>query len=319
MKKNPKHIYLLSSFFLILLINLLENTALAQKANISMDNKTILIGDQKSVIIQFAYPIELKFTWPQFADSLTSHIEIVSKSKIDTTYSSDKKNLTLSQTIKITSFDSGSWTLPSFAFPYHKPNDTTQYISYTDSLLLNVNTVAIDTTKEIKDIKSPYESSITFAEILPYLLILLGLIGVVFLIIYYFRRRKKGKPFINMPEKPNIPPHEIALQALENLRLKKLWQSGKVKEYHTELTEILRIYLLQRYAIEAMEMTSDEIMESMKTTNINDTEKNKLKSILLIADLVKFAKEQPLPQEHDLSMNYAKEFIVAAIQKLDTI
>lgn len=284
-------------------------TVFGQKASVSMDNKSILIGDQKAIKLQFAFPSDLKFTWPVFPDSLSNHVEIVDRSKVDTLASSDKKNLTLSQILKITSFDSGSWTIPPFTFSFYKPNDTTQFVSFTDSLLLNVSTMAVDTTKQIRDIKEPFEQGLTFAEILPYLLAALGIIMITILVIYFLRRRRKGQPFISFPEKPLIPAHEIALQELENLRLKKLWQNEKVKEYYTELTGIVRIYLLNRFGIEAMEMTSDEILHAVTNADINKTEITKLKQLLLLADLVKFAKEQPLPDQHDLSITYAKEFV----------
>jgi len=284
-----------------------------QKASAKIGDKPILIGDQKELKLEFTYPSEYKFTWPKFTDSLSKNVEIVDRSKVDTVITSDKKQFTLSQTLKITSFDSGSWFVPPFAFPYNKPNDTTNYVSYTDSLLFNVITIAVDTTKDFKDIKAPFEQGLTFMEILPYILIALAVCLIAFFIIYYFHLRKKGIPLIRIAGKPTIPPHETALEALEKLRVKKLWQAGKVKEYHTELTEILRIYLLQQFNVEAMEMTSDEILSAIKYKDIEDDIIGKLRQILLLADLVKFAKENPLPQDHDLSLNYAFEFVKATI------
>ncbi|MBE9481570.1 MAG: hypothetical protein IMY69_07740, partial [Bacteroidetes bacterium] len=119
--------------------------------------------------------------------------------------------------------------------------------------------------------------------------------------------------------KPKIPPHVIALDALEKLRINKLWQSGKIKEYHTEITDIIRVYIHERFGIDAMEMTTDEILASFNKKNdeVDDGLKNKLKQTLMLADLVKFAKEKPLPLENDKSLNNSIDFVKETIRKIE--
>ena len=112
-------------------------------------------------------------------------------------------------------------------------------------------------------------------------------------------------------EKPKviIPPHTKALEELEKLALKKLWQEGKIKEYYTGITDILREYIYGRYGIGAAEMTSDEIMQALKRKDINEAMKGKLMEIMVLADLVKFAKENPLPEDHEFCFNASIDFI----------
>jgi len=87
------------------------------------------------------------------------------------------------------------------------------------------------------------------------ILALLGIL-IVIAVIYYLRKRKKAEPVFQIRLKPQLLPHEIALSELEKLRLRKLWQEGRVKEYHSELTDILRRYFEKRFSIMAMEMTA---------------------------------------------------------------
>jgi len=293
----------------ILLLLALTGNVFSQKviATAKLDSNKIFIGDQVKLKIQISYPAKTIISWPDIKDTLTKHIEVVQKSKIDT-LNKDVKNFILNQSYTITSFDSGSFYIPQISFKYKNPGDTGYFEALTDSLLLNVNTIAVDTTKAIKDIKGPLSVPWTFMEILPYLIGIVLLAAIIWFVIYYIRKRRRGEALIDF-SKPKLPPHEEALKALEALRNKKLWQNNKVKEYYTELTEIIRIYIERRFGIIAMEMTTDEIAASFKTIDITDPLKIKLNELLILADLVKFAKAHPLPNEHDICLDNAFEFV----------
>ena len=99
------------------------------------------------------------------------------------------------------------------------------------------------------------------------------------------------------------------MEALESLRLKKLWQSGRVKEYYSEMTEIVREYIELRFPVRALEMTTSEINAALRQTEVNSSAREKLHQTLILADLVKFAKEQPLPLENDLSFSHCIDFV----------
>ena len=106
-----------------------------------------------------------------------------------------------------------------------------------------------------------------------------------------------------------MPPHIIALQKLTAIGDKKLWQQEQTKQYHTEITDVIREYLESRYAIQAMEQTSDEIFASLRHMDISDENRNTLRQVLILADLVKFAKEKPAPFENEQSMDNAVAFV----------
>lgn len=293
---------------IFLLISVAKVNAQIIKITAKLDSNNILIGDQVKLKLQADVPEKTTLLWPAVNDSVSKNIEVVAKSKIDTLKPSKKGWQTFSQTLTITSFDSGSFYFPQILFLYKKIGDTANYSVLSDSVLLNVNTVKVDTTKEIKDIKGPISAPFTFEEALPYILVGLGIILLIWLSIYIYSKRRKGE-IIFGKAKPVIPAYIVALEALDVLKNKKLWQNNKVKEYYTELTEIIRNYIEKRFVINALEMTSDEIIESFYTIELNSELKDKLRLMLQTADLVKFAKASPLPNEHDKSYETAKAFV----------
>jgi len=250
-------------------------------------------------------------------DTISKNIEIIEKSKIDSVLSDNKQQIVLKQKITITSFDSGYYAIPPIRFNFKKPNDSIIHFKETNPLLLKVNTIAVDTTKNIKPIKSPIEAPVSFMEVLPWILAAIAFAVLVFLIIYFIRKRKKKEPLLKLRSKPERPAYEIALESLNKLKEEKLWQKGFIKKYHSRLTEIIRIYIEQRFNIQAIEMTSEEILQQVSKLKINDDLKDKIKQMLILADLVKFAKEKPLPSDQELSMNNAIAFVKNTILKVE--
>lgn len=278
-------------------------------ALVTLDTNAILVGNQINLHLSFTGPKGIEIQWPKLNDTIISEIEILEKSKIDTSFSQDNSKIILHQTLKITSFDSGYYAIPPFRFNYKKPGDQLVQYAETQAVLLSVHTIPVDTAKEIRDIKKPIEAPFTFREALPWIIALLLLAGTGYFIYYYLKKRKKAEPVFRAPVKIKLPPHQIALDALENLRNKKLWQSGQIKDYHTELTDIIRDYVYGKFAIHAPELTSDEILNALNYTATNEQARQKLGQTFVVADLVKFAKMQPMPMEHDASLNNAIEFV----------
>jgi len=278
-------------------------------ALVTLDTNAILVGNQINLHLSFTGPKGIEIQWPKLNDTIISEIEILEKSKIDTSFSQDNSKIILHQTLKITSFDSGYYAIPPFRFNYKNPGDQLVQYAETQAVLLSVHTIPVDTAKEIRDIKKPIEAPFTFREALPWIIALLLLAGIGYFIYYYLKKRKKAEPVFRAPVKIKLTPHQIALDALENLRNKKLWQSGQIKDYHTELTDIIRDYVYGKFAIHAPELTSDEILNALNYTATNEQARQKLGQTFVVADLVKFAKMQPMPMEHDASLNNAIEFV----------
>jgi hypothetical protein len=275
--------------------------------NAKTDTNTILIGQQFHINLEASYPKNSNVSWFLVPDSI-GKLQIVERGKIDTV--ANAAMLQLRQSITVTGFDSGMYAIPPFQLAYRNANDTTTYFATTNPLAITINTVAVDTTKEIRDIKGPIEVPYTFADFLPYIIALL-LAGLLAYGIYYYIKKSRQKTVVPVKYVPKRPAHEIALEDLIKLRDEKVWQQGNIKDYHTRVTEIVRTYIERRFKINALEFTTNELMSSLAIKSLNDDLRSKLNFTLTLADMVKFAKGNPLPDEHEQSMSNSIAFIEA--------
>ncbi len=255
----------------------------------SLDTNSILIGEQVGLTISN----EIKNTtkWP-FVDSIISNeIEIISISKIDTIGD------LLTQKIILTSWDSGSFYIKPIQFSSQ---------SKTPGILINVFTLDINSNDTLKDIKGPLEEPIGWNDIWPWLSVLLLLsVLLYFLKRYLSKNKKEDLPII---KEVTIAADILALKELIKLENAKIWQKGNLKEYHSVLSEIMRRYLENRFKINALELTTDEIIDSLKNNTDNQQLIN-LKLLLQRADLAKFAKSKPIDTENKESMSLSKQFV----------
>lgn len=234
-------------------------------------------------------------------------LEIVDSTKVDTL-----KNSLIRKYI-LTGFDSGAFYIPQ------QQIFVKNQAYLTDSLLVNVATIAVDTTKvkkfPIKAIKAePY----TFDDFKIYIYIALAILAIIGFWIYWFVIRKR-KEEEEVPTYRTLPPYEEAIFKLNELDEKLLWQNNKVKEYYSELTEIVRGYIERELNVPALENTTDEVLEMINDFKKSDTIETsketiaKLKDLLREADLVKFAKSKPLAIEIEDDRKDA-EFIIGNLK-----
>lgn len=192
-------------------------------------------------------------------------------------------------------------------------------LSPEDSLPLTVLDVDVDTTSaEIRDIAPIEKVPYTFWEIFRWVLLGLGIIALGLAGWWLWKKWKSGQvaEWLSKEEADTRTPEERALDNLEELRQKQLWQSGRVKEYHTALTDTVRTFIEEATGIRATDMTSDETIEAIESGKWH-VESGLLRDIFITADLVKFAKSEPLPHEHDRSMSEAVEFVKALSQQVN--
>ena len=304
---NFRHIFAICILLVVFAFN--GSKTYPQKAVLSLDTSSIRIGERVSLRLNATLPRTASIYWPAIADTLSSKVEVASKSKIDTNATSRSEFTNYSQTLLITSFDTGFHYISPFTILYSYAGDTSRHELLSEGVYLKVRTVEVDTTKAIRDIRGPIQAPLTFAELTPYLagLAIIGLI--ISLIWYYLWRKRINKPLFPVITRTLGPPWQIALQSLDSLEDKKLWQNGKIKEYYSELTDIIRHYLHQQHDIEAMEMITAEILFAYDSSALKADARSILTYILEQADYVKFAKAIPLRNENELSMTYAKQFI----------
>lgn len=298
-------------YLAVLIVTLLSLQAFSQEspyARAVLDTNSIVIGRQVNMHLEVTTANNEKVLWADIPTQIAEGVEVVQRSPIDSMLENNRT--TLKQTLSITSFDTGFYALPPLRFPYYNEGDTTTHFTQTPSVWLEVTTVAVDTTQAFYDIKPVMKAPVTFREVLPYILIFLGAGILIAFLTWFIARRKKKEPIFRItPPKPKIPAHITALKALEELRHEKLWQAGRVKDYYSKLTDILRVYIEDRFNVQAVEMTTDEILYGLKKDRINELATGKLADVLQTADLVKFAKASPLPLENDTVLNYGIDFV----------
>lgn len=304
------HVLLLFLYGFILTVSTaVQVHAAPQKAVLSLDTSSIRIGERVQLRLHATLPKSASIYWPVVADTLTSAVEVASKSRLDTNATSRKDFINYSQSILITSFDTGFHFIPPFTIHYSYSGDTSRHEILSEGVYLKVRTVEVDTTQAIRDIRGPIQAPLSFAEMAPFL----GALAIIGLIIgfvwYYFWRKRMNKPLFPVITRTLGPPWQVALQSLDALESKKLWQNGKIKEYYSELTDILRQYLHQQHKIDAMEMTTSEILAAFDSSRLQTDSRLQLSDILIQADYVKFAKASPLKAENELSMQYARQFV----------
>jgi hypothetical protein len=286
-------------------------------ASAILERDSLMLGDQVLLKLEVIVPQDHLVSWPSYQDTLVDRIEIIDKTAVDTMGPDENGFKKLYQDLMITGFDSGIYRVPPIQFFHGSRDDTVTMMLETRPFYIHVHTMEVDTSKAIKPIKPPLSAPYTLAEFLPWILIGLGLILIGLLVFYYLKKRKSAEPVFRLRSKPRLPAHVIALNDLEELKMKKLWQDGKVKEYYTAMTDIVRTYIEERFGINAVEMTTEEIMNGLRDTGIGDELQSRLGNTLVLADLVKFARENPLPLDNDNSLNNTVTFVKETIPVSD--
>ncbi len=274
--------------------------------NASIDSLQLYIGEQAHVKLEVSCPTDGQLIMPTYPNNyLMDGIEIVGEVKADTQYLNKDKQMLVTQEFTVTSFDTAFYFIP----PFEVLVDSQSYAS--NPLALKVFTFEIDTVnvEAIFPIKGIVKRPITFTEMLPLLISVLLIIGLCFLIPYLLGRYKDNKPILRrVTIAPKLPPHQVALQEMNRIKEEKGWQKEDVKGYYTELTDALRIYMQERFGFNAMEMTSDEIIDKLNEQPDKEWIAE-LRNLFNMSDLVKFAKYKPLINENDMNLINAIDFI----------
>lgn len=294
-------------FLFLLLILLAGGKMFAQRTlvDVKLDSAAILIGEQTVLHLTVTTDKDKSVQVVIPGDTLMLGVEVLSLSKADSSVIENDR-LLIKQDILVTSFDSSLYLLPPF-----KVIDGVDTV-YSNQVALKVSTIPVNVDKpeEFYDIKDIWKPPFVLADYYPIIygiLLALFLICVIAYIIKRIRNKQSLIPF-KKPE-PKLPPHEQAIKELDEIKQQKLWQQGRSKEYYTLITETLRRYIVDRFDINAMEMTSGEILDIIRKQHEADSVYENLKQILNLSDFVKFAKMNPLPDENDLSMVNAYLFI----------
>lgn len=296
---------------LAVILSFISLAGFGQKAYMSIDTARMRIGEQTTLRLYFEYanPNEdALIGWPQFDDNLTDEIEIIDKTvDYESLTDSLTKTYLREQQITISAFEPGVFKIPA------QEIELNETLYATNELELLVETVEVDTSKGIVDIKPKYEVNYSLSEMAadwfktywPVFAIAAGLVALFFL----FRLLRKRRGEEPEPEAPKIPAHITALESLNALLYGEGWKTSQKKEYYSTLTDTVRKYLEERFDIYALEKTTREIIADLKNADISDEDKIYLKKILSQADMVKFAKFSPADEDGYISLKQSIEFV----------
>ena len=287
-------------------------TGIAQTALLELDTNVVKLGGQTDLFIAFDYRIDkgqgAEVIWPLLEDTLSSAIDIVSMGPIDTVLvdTDDPYLFRQSLSMRIAAFDTGFQVIKPVSFLFN--GNTIE----SNPVLLRVEPVQVDLQAEGRDIKDIQELELTFWERYgAYWWVLLIILFLPLIVIGLVKLSKRERKETVKKEEPKevIPAHITALEQLQKLKDKGLWQKGMTKAYHTELTDILRAYIEARFQIPAMEETSAEVLHQLRTYGLAGEHLSLLPKLFSIADLVKFAKYKAVPEENEMAMMNALSFV----------
>ncbi len=283
--------------------------------NVEVEGKVnsteVQVGKPFTLDLSLKVPYGWFVEWNDFAiDTLSEQIDIIKRGNVERMADADS-NVIVKQQLTLMTFDTGQIQLPAVGLTYARSfDDPMRMKAFTDPIDLYATTMVVDTLQPYKPIVAPLDAPISMKEVFPWLLVVLLAVLVGLGIWFLLKRRKTrvdGED--NIVRGPVIPPYDKAVDDLKRLREEKLWQSGKVKEYFSSLTDIAREYIEGQFGVNAVEMTTDDILEEIRPLRFPKETYDKLKETMEVADLVKFAKYSATTLESDTALTSMTEFV----------
>ena len=277
---------------------------LAIVVSASIDSTMLMLGDQTAMHLEVTHDASEQVVWPALGEQLQDGIEIVDCSAVDTTTLPDGR-VQLKQDLMLTSFKDSLFAIE----PLYVTSGEDTF--WTEPLALNViQPFEVDSTNAITDIKDIEKAPIWWWGIIRWILLALGILLLIDLGFWLWKKYDKYRKQEEEPIDPELlrPADEVALEKLDEIKAQKIWKDGKVKEYQTELTDVVREYIGRRFEVHSTEKTSDETLREMKPLIDKDLY-GRLSKMLQLADLVKFAKWHTTPDENESALTTAYDFV----------
>lgn len=300
----------LVKYFIILLLLNISVSAQSISTLASVDSSDYLVGDYINYTLEIRAEKDIEIINPFFRDSL-KQVEILKEIPTQKKEDENIKSSTFGYTISY--YDSAVITLPPIAIQYKEKGSDEVKVVLSNPVTFTVHTVQVDQQAEIKDVKEPLTIPVDWKFILLIAIIVLVVLAVAYYLYKRYKKKKAEQPVIKKIIK--IPAHVRALSALDNLEREQLWQKGRVKEYHSNITGIIRGYFEERFKLPALELTTSEQMLKLKRVPSAKNILGITNEFLNNADLVKFAKFQPMPSVNETMMKQAKEIVTQTILK----
>ena len=281
--------------------------AVAQEARIAMtvDTTLIHVGDPVTVRLSVDHPEGWVVEWPDSFD--VAPFEVLSVDRAVPELAATGDALRSTATMVITSFELGELELPAITVPVTAADGTTRTL-LTDPFRVGVESVGLDESGDLRDIRGPLSLARSWWAVLLWVALAVALAGGV---AYYLHRRRRAVPE-SRPAVPRAPPrpfHELALEALRALEKSSLLERGQVKEYHVRISEIIRRYIEGQFEVPALELTTGEVADGMRRAALGGPITEAFRGFLERCDLVKFAKLRPGVEDSRELMGQARELV----------
>ncbi len=300
-------------FILLLLVSFNNLKAQFVEVYAETDSADYYVGDYIYYKVSLKYDKNINVFFPSLKDSLVE-LEYI---KEFPPVKSDGDKINEVYEFVFSKYDSAEVTIPEIPIEYTIGNDTSRFRITTNPVSFAVHTLELEPEADIKDVKFPITIPFNWliGIIIICIILILGAIG------YYLYRRYKKKRAAQEVIVPRVyvQPHKIAIDKLYELKDKKLWQQNLIKEYHSEITEIIREYFEKRFDILALEMPSSELLEKLSLNNEAQPVFDTTKEFLSNADMVKFAKFKPIPSVNEEMMEQAFEIVKKTIKEVGEV
>jgi hypothetical protein len=270
----------------------------------TIDSQSVSLGDYIHLSIEVKHPAGVGVSLPVLKDTL-GPFDIVHQDSIQ--QRDENGTVILTKNIIISKYDGGNFYVPPIVVGFNTNEGKRDSVA-SNPIPVEVRGVQVDTTQAIKDVKGQLTVPISAEEIALYAGIFVLLCGIGYGA-YYYIKKKRNTGFVFEDDAPKIPPHIIAIQKLFDLDEAHVWQSGDVKRFYSEATEIVREYFEKRYGISALEMTTGEVMDQLDKFTLDVNTSRSIEQFLSGADLVKFAKYQPVSADNEEVIPTAKMIV----------
>ncbi|MBS1577815.1 MAG: LPXTG cell wall anchor domain-containing protein [Bacteroidetes bacterium] len=291
---------------LFLLIAFFSNAQDRTTVHATVDKNSILIGEQINLVLEADIPENDPIGF--FSVDSIAHFEFLLKGKIDTT--NTNKGTVLKQLFRITSFDSGRFVIPSYHLPQSEDLKT-------DSIIIHVGYMPMDTTKDYNDIKEIIE--VEGKKKIDWTWYYVGGAALLALILLYLlTRKKKKKKEEVLANEETVDPYTEALGKLEELKKENLPATDETKLYYSRLTDIFRVYVEKRKGIHSLQQTTDDLVRQLKNINLGKEQYDQLSQALRQSDFVKFAKYIPTATDNVTVFDVIRKSI-ESIEKLSPV
>ncbi len=254
----------------------------------AIDTATISVGDPVTVTVRVRHAPDATVEWPDAID--LGSFELLELRPADPIPDDEPEMAQSGVELRVTAFELGVLALPSFDVEVVSASGERVTLA-TQGASIAVVSVGRDEGGALRDIKAPLEIPFGVLTLVPWVLGLLVLAAAGYWL--YRRYRRRVKPEVVVPATPPRPAHEVAYESLTALEASALLEMGEIKTYHIRVSDIVRVYVAQRFGIDAMEMTTSELLSRLRADGMRSAIVADVRQVLERCDLVKFAKFRP--------------------------